>query len=164
VPEGAVFRRFLVAVGDSSCTDQLVTDVARLASTCEAEVLLVHVSDCNVCCGAMDHPALHDHEHELLWSLVESLAGRGVRSRSELRVTTSGRIAEHLLDAAAEWRADLLVAASGRSGRLRGRSWRRVLAKLLDDAACPVLVVPAAGRVDATAPGPDSESQTRIEG
>src|SRR5215813_6900163 len=90
----------------------------------------------------MDHPALHEHEHELLRSLVESLAARGVRARGEVRVTTSGRIAEHLLDAAAEWRADLLVATAGRPGRLRGRPWRRVLGRLLDGGACPVLVLP----------------------
>jgi len=142
VPEPAVFQRILVAVGDGSCADQLVTGVAGLASTGDAEVLLVHVSDCNVCCGAMDHPALHEHEHELLRSLIERLAACGVNARGEARVTASGRIAEHLLDAAAEWRADLLVAAAGRPGRLRGRPWRRVLARLLDDGACPVLVLP----------------------
>lgn len=119
MPEPAVFQRIPVAVGDGSCADQLVTGVAGLASTGDAEVLLVHVSDCNVCCGAMDHPALNEHEHELLRSLIERLAACGVRARGEARVTTNGR-----------------------PGRLRGRPWRRVLARLLDDGACSVLVLP----------------------
>jgi|SRR5215831_3867777 len=142
MPEPAAFERIMVAVGDGSCAAQLVASVAGLASTGAADVLLVHVSDCNVCCGAMDHPALHEHERKLLQSLVESLSSRGVRACSALRVTTSGRVAAHLLDAAAEWRADLLVATAGRAGPLLGRPWRRVLAKLLNDAECPVLVLP----------------------
>jgi len=85
VPELAVFQRILVAVGDGSCADQLVTGVAGLASTGDAEVLLVHVSDCNVCCGAMDHPSLHEHEHELLRSLIERLGACGVKARGEAR-------------------------------------------------------------------------------
>jgi len=141
MPEPAAFERIMVAVGNGSCPAQLVVSVAGLASTA-ADVLLVYVSNCNVCCGAMDHPALHEHERKLLQSLVESLSSRGVRARSALRVTTSGRVAAHLLDAAAEWRADLLVATAGRAGPLLGRPWRRVLAKLLNDAECPVLVLP----------------------
>src|SRR5262249_56023967 len=74
--------------------------------------------------------------------VIGRLGACGVKARGEARVTTNGRIAELLLDAAAEWRADLLVAAAGRPGRLRGRPWRRVLARLLNDGACPVLVLP----------------------
>ncbi|HYW25686.1 MAG TPA: universal stress protein [Terriglobales bacterium] len=142
MPEPAAFERIMVAVGDGSRAAQLVVSVAGLASAGAADVLLVYVSDCSVCCGATDHPALHEHERELLQSLVDGLCARGVRARSELRVTASGRVAAHLLDAAADWRADLLVAAAGRPGPLRGRPWRRVLAKLLNDAECPVLVLP----------------------
>ena len=184
MPEPVVFQRILVAVGDGSCAEQLLAGVAGLASGGDAEVLLVHVSDCNVCCGAMDHPALHAHERELLGSLVQGLSALGIRARGDMRVTTSGRVAEHLLDAAAEWRADLLIAADGRSGRLRGGPWRRLLAKLLHDAVCPVLVLPrpqsaAAGPetsrwwrltrrpgewMPARPTGPGHESQTRSEG
>jgi nucleotide-binding universal stress UspA family protein len=90
----------------------------------------------------MDHPALHEHECELLQSLVESLGVLGVQARSELRVTPTGRIAEHLLDVAAEWRADLLIAAAGRPGHFRGRPWWQALERLLREAPCPVLVLP----------------------
>jgi nucleotide-binding universal stress UspA family protein len=142
VESASDFRRILVVVNDGSDADQLATATARLASHPGSEVLVVHVSDVNACCGAGDHPALHEHEHALLQSLVDGLCLRGVRARSELRRTTSGRVAEHLLDAAEQWHAELLVAGVGRLGRLRGRPWRRVLAKLTDDGSCPVFLLP----------------------
>ncbi len=85
MPEPAVFQRILVAVGDGSCADQLLTGVAGLISTGDTEVLLVHVSDCNVGCGAMDHPALHEHERRCcgrssrVSALTESGVWRGAR-------------------------------------------------------------------------------------
>jgi len=84
MPEPAAFERIMVAVGDGSRAAQLVVSVAGLASAGAADVLLVYVSDCSVCCGATDHPALHEHERELLQSLVDGLCARGVRARSEL--------------------------------------------------------------------------------
>src|SRR5215472_1822457 len=87
---------------------------AELATSTEAEVLFVHVADCNVCCGAQDHPALHAHERDLLEHLVAELTGRCIRSRGEQRVTASGRVAEHMLDAIAEFQADLLIVPAPR--------------------------------------------------
>lgn len=131
-----------MAVGNGGGVNGLVDAAAELALDGEADVLLVHVADCNVCCGAQDHPALHAHERELLERLVEELAGRGVRSRSEQKATVSGRVAEHMLDAAAEFGADLLVVPGARPGRIRGRPQRRLIQRLQRGASCPVLVVP----------------------
>lgn len=133
-----MFRRIAVAVGDGDGVDGLVDVAAELALDGEADVLLVDVAECNVCCGAPDHSALHAYERNLLERLVEVLAGRGVRSRSEWRVTVSGRVAEHVLDAAAEFRADLLIVPGAPCGRFRGHSQRR----LQRGTDCPVLVVP----------------------
>jgi nucleotide-binding universal stress UspA family protein len=136
------FKRILVAVDDGSYADQLVAAAAGLTSQEGAPVLVVHVSELAACCGAVDHPALHAHEHAAVRSLVEGLRTRGVQAQSQLRTTTSGRVAEHLLDVAEGWHADLVLAAVGQPGRFRGRPWRRVLEKLLDEAPCPVLLLP----------------------
>jgi nucleotide-binding universal stress UspA family protein len=113
------FKRILMAVDDGSYADQLVTAAAGLTSQEGAQVLVVHVSELAACCGAVDHPALHAHEHAAVRSLVESLRTWGVQAQSQLRTTTSGRVAEHLLDVAEGWHADLVLAAVGQPGRFR---------------------------------------------
>lgn len=137
-----MFNRIIVAVGDRDRVEGLCAMTAQLAGQGGAEVLLVHVAECSACCGAQDHPALHVHERDLVDQLVAELAGSGVRSRGEQRVTFGGRVAEHLLDAAAEFRADLLIVHGARPGRLWDRSQKRVIRRLVDGADCPVLVLP----------------------
>lgn len=56
MPEATMFQRILVAVGDVSSADQLVAGAAGLASNRAAQVLLVHVSDTNACCGQWTIP------------------------------------------------------------------------------------------------------------
>jgi nucleotide-binding universal stress UspA family protein len=141
LPGPARFRRIVVEVGDGSQATQLETAVARVASG-DAEVRLVHVSDRGGCCAAVDHPALHEPERELLSSMVARLSARGIRARSEQRATASGRVAEHLLDAAVECAADLLIVGPSEAGRLRGRSRRRVVQRVVRESTCPVLVLP----------------------
>jgi nucleotide-binding universal stress UspA family protein len=144
VLEEAVFRRILVALGDGSTADRLGSAAANIALRSDAEVVFVHVADISGCCSVVDHPALHEHEQDLLRSQVEKLASRGLSARSEHRITASGRVAERLLEVAVESRADLLIIASARPGRLRGRSQRRVVHKVLHDAPCQVFVMPHA--------------------
>ena len=73
-----MFSRIVVAVGDGSDADRLEAAAGRLAAGTDAEVLLVHVADRQVCCGGSDDPALHQHD-DLLRRLVENLGGRGSR-------------------------------------------------------------------------------------
>lgn len=135
-----MFSRIVVAVGDDSTAEQLQANCARLAAGTGAEVLF--------CTWPSTMPvvaqwtALHAHERDLLQLLVEDLTSRGIRAHSEHRVTASGRIAQHLLDAAAEFHADLVIVATGQSRWFGGRSQRRLVQKLLTDSACPVLVLP----------------------
>ena len=153
-----MFHRIVVAIGDGSCTDQLESAAISLASGTDAKVLFVHVSEWSACCGAADHPALHEYERDLLSLLVENLAARGIRAGSEQRVTASGLVVQHLLDVATESSADLLIVPAGQPGRLRGGFWSRVIGRLMREAPCPVLVlrpspsaatrrVPATGRL-----------------
>ena len=151
-----MFHKIVVAIGDCSCADQLKAAAISLASGTDAEVLFVHVSEWSACCGAADHPALHEHERDLLTLLVDNLAARGIRAGSERRVTASGRVVQHLLDVATESSADLLIVPAGREGRLRGGSWSRVVGRLLREAPCPVLVLrssPSAATRQVPAPG-----------
>ena len=143
-----MFQRIVVAVSDSAGAEGLGAATAELTASREAEVLFVHVAECNVCCGAQDHPALHAHERDILEQLVADLTGRGISSRGEQRMTATGRVDENMLDAAAEFRADLLIVPASRPGRLSGRAQRRVIDQLVRGADCPVLVLPrpAVGR------------------
>ncbi len=159
VLEEAMFHRILVAWGDGSNGDPLGDAATNLASRGDAEVLFVHVGDIGGCCAAVDHPALHEHEQGHLQAQVEKMASRGIRARSEQRLTASGRVAEHLLDVAVESRADPLIIAGAHPGRLRGRSQRCVLEKLLREAPYPVLVLSQAAPEPARAERPWSTRQ-----
>lgn len=150
-----MFHKIVVAVGDGSCADQLESAAISLASGTDAEVLFVHVSEWSACCGAIDHPALHEHERDLLTLLVDNLA-RGMRAAREQRVTASRRVVQHFLDVATELSADLLIVPAGRPGRLRGGSWSRVIGRLMREAPCPVLVLrpsPSVATRQVAAPG-----------
>lgn len=145
LPDATMFGRIVVA----SATAHTLTSLDRRRSAS-----FVQVAECSACCGPPDHPALREHERDLLRVVVERLLAHGIRARGEQRVTVSGRASRHILDAVEESRGDLLIAA-GQSGRFRSLSHRRLIARLLRVAPCPVFVLPlppeARGRSAASA-------------
>lgn len=139
-----MFRRIVVVLGDGSYADQLGAAAISLAAGADAEVVFVQVGECSACCGPPDHPALREHERDLLSVLLEKLSARGIRARGEQRVTVTRRVSRHILDAVEQSSGDLLIIAAGQSGRFRSLSHRRLIARLLREAPCPVYVVPVA--------------------
>jgi nucleotide-binding universal stress UspA family protein len=145
-----VFEHIWVAVdggGDDGSGLRVAMDLARCTG---ARVTVCHVL------GAEDDEPVDDRD-----ALAHELLGAGAAARCRARTTATalgsspvvdvvpcvvrGRWAEVLADLVRRARADLVVIASprrprGRLGRLLGGD---PLRRVLDHAACPILVIPA---------------------
>jgi nucleotide-binding universal stress UspA family protein len=121
--------KILLAIDDSACSTAAADAVIRQFLPSETEVCILHVDEwpkglpismqfAGGAAAADDVCSLHEtirrKNRSLVAGVARRLEGTGFRARTELRV---GDASHEILDAAAEWRPDLIVMGShGRRG------------------------------------------------
>lgn len=139
------FRRVLVAVDFVPAAAHCV-EVARELTEPGGALRLLHVVEWvpSVVEGsvagygsARDLRALHAASLRRLEEIARGLVGVAV----DVEVV-EGQPAGAILDAAEEWKADLVVVGGRRRARFAGLRVGGVVERLLRDARCPVIVVP----------------------
>ncbi|MBV6415666.1 MAG: Universal stress protein A [Steroidobacteraceae bacterium] len=149
-----MYRKILVPVDGSPTSGAGLREALRLASEARAQLRIVHAVDESVfSSGYLVPEAMDPRTYESLRDMIHAEGARileaaeavvrpsGVEYSTQLIETVGGRAAQHILDAARQWQADLIV--MGTHGR-RGIS-RLVLGSdaelVLRSSSVPVLFV-----------------------
>ena len=132
----------LVAVGEPSDRQPMLTRAAELAVASQAAVVVLHVRERHFARGVVwDEPAPADAA-ELLNESTYELRRRNVACRGVVCLAPAGHVAEAIVGAAMDLPADLIIV-----GRSPGWVWARLMTASISQrvirlAPMPVLVVP----------------------
>ena len=159
-----MYPRILVALDDSAPAARALAEAIRLAATPPAHLRLLHVVDnWGLWRGdelPVDPEAIDDawavQGRELLAQGAATARASGVAVDTLLQATNGRGIAETIVAAAAHWPADLIVVgAHGRRGLVQ-LVLGSVAEGVIERAAMPVLVLPAAATAstEPSDPGP----------
>lgn len=139
------FQRILIAIDDSLQAESALDVGVALARDLHAQVLLVHVVNPAVAyAGAGELLAtdvltdLRQQGQDLLLR-TRMRAGEGVAKDCAL---LEGPAAREIVEAAAEWDADLIVMGTHGRGRVASFLMGSTAQEVIRDARCPVLAVP----------------------
>ena len=134
----------IVVPSDGSSAAELQLASARaLARATGARIVVTHVTESDPDAGeAIPQHGGASALAERVRGQVEALRDSGVRAEFEILVR-AGDIARAIAEAASTYDADLIVARPRRGGLHRDAS-NDIARRLIDLAACPVLVVPQA--------------------
>jgi nucleotide-binding universal stress UspA family protein len=144
-----MFERVLLSVDSSADSDKAVRTAGDLARRYSSTVLVVHGRDVRIvpppATSTPMPPRAIDLETEeearkIVDDAVEALRKDGVEARGEV-LTSRGHIADHILDAARVFNADLIVLGSRGMSRLHQLVIGSVANKIIQLASCPVLLV-----------------------
>jgi nucleotide-binding universal stress UspA family protein len=158
-----MYAQILVALDDSEPAARALTEAIRLAATLRAQLRLLHVVDnWGPWRGGelpIDPEAIDDawaaQGRQLLAQGAAAARAAGVAVDTTLQETGGRGIAETIVATAAQWPADLIVVgAHGRRGVIQ-LMLGSVAEGVIERAALPVLVLPAA------APGTAAPSAPR---
>jgi len=134
----------LVAVGESSMGQPALKRAAELAVASEAQVVVLQVRERHYARGVVwDEPAPADAA-ELLNESTYDLCRRNIAGRGAVRLARAGRVAEAIVSAAVEFRADLIVVGRSPEGSLARFLTAKISNRVVHLAPVPVLVVPRA--------------------
>jgi nucleotide-binding universal stress UspA family protein len=140
------FRRVLVCVQDASQVERAV-ELARRASvpgTTEARVLHLNLRE-NIG-GRRFAIETKSEASYVVEATVFELRMADLGASGQVRAALVDRAANAIVAEAAGWGADLIVLGTPRRGELMTRLFGSVTLRVLQRAACPVLVASAAGR------------------
>lgn len=145
-----MYRRLLVPLDGSALAEKALAHAQELARLFGSELILLRVvvspytlvaPDLILAGADPDLPALRANAEAYLRSVASRLEGQGVTVRT---VVCDGPVAETILDQAQAQDADLIVMSThGRSG-VRRWVYGSVAERVLQGAACPVLLIRAA--------------------
>jgi nucleotide-binding universal stress UspA family protein len=135
----------IVVPSDGSSAAELQLASARaLARTTGARVVVVHVTESESSVGeAISRHGGADARASRVRGQVDALRDAGVRAEVEI-LADGGDVACAIADTATKHAADLIVARPSRTGSSHRDASGDVAQRLIDSAACPVLVVPRA--------------------
>jgi len=137
----AAFDRVLVAISDASQVER-AAELARQAGAGEASVLHLNLRE-NI--GGRRFPLETDSAAAgIVEAAVLELRMAGINASGQVRHALVDRAAEAIVDAAAEWNADLIVLGSSRRGKLASRLFGSTALRVLQSADRPVLVASSA--------------------
>lgn len=140
----AAFDRVLVAISDASQVET-AAELARQAGAGEASVLHLNLRE-NI--GGRRFPIETDSAAAgIVEAAVLELRMAGIKASGQVRHALVDRAAEAIVDAAAEWNADLIVLGSSRRGKLASRLFGSTALRVLQSADRPVLVASSARTV-----------------
>lgn len=140
------FKRILIALDETPLSAHAVDVATSLAESVQGDIGLVHVIDMSLVAGAEGFPAAEvlNDLRQAGRNLFERAAARLPSMKNAWQFLKEGSPADHIVKAAQEWGADLIVIGShGRSGVPR-IFLGSVAEKVIRFAPCPVLVVKAA--------------------
>ena len=141
-----LYQRVLIAVADASQVGPVV-ELARRAGVREARVLHLNLRESY---GGRRFPLEADAAASYAAeAAVFELRMAGMATSGQVRHALIGKAAEEITAEAAEWGADLIILGPSSSGELASRLRGSVTLKVLQHAACPVLVAAPAGDADA---------------
>lgn len=144
-------HRILVGVETDDSSTRLLAEVTRLALALGSEVVLLHLAEADPTfmpfegdTSTMRHEraTVERGEHRAVQAMAESLRGQGVNARA---LQFRGPPADAIADRATELKADLIAVGSHQRGPLMRALLGSVSHRLVDQAPCPLLVVPHPG-------------------
>jgi nucleotide-binding universal stress UspA family protein len=135
----------IVVPSDGSSAVELQLASARaLARATGARIVVTHVTEGDTAAGeAFSQQSGEDDLATLVCMQVEALRDAGVRAEFEILVR-AGDVARAIAETASKHDADLIVARPSRGGVPHRDESGDMVLRLIDLAACPVLVVPRA--------------------
>jgi nucleotide-binding universal stress UspA family protein len=147
----------LVAIGQSSNRQPTLRRTAELAVASQAAVVVLQVRERHYARGVVwDEPAPADAA-ELLNESTYDLRRQNIVCRGAARLAPAGRVAEAIVDAAQDFRADLIVVGRSPEWALSRFMTANISQRVVRLAPMPVLVVPRARAISApTLPSPAS--------
>lgn len=131
-------RRILVAVAGGSDIASAMNAAAAAGSAPGSKVLVLHVPMAFVSGAGIAYVESEAEIGETLRQAGRILADAGLEG--EVRVAAPGSVARTIAQAAAEWKADVIVIGSSRLGNLSSLLLGSVTHQLLHDTNVPVLV------------------------
>ena len=143
--------QILVATDGSESAARAVEAAAKQAKALNARLVIVHVVCVdNLPLAELKDYALREHENltDVLYAFAEEKLAEAKKRAEALGATdveTSapfGDVAETLIEAARERRADMIFVGRRGRGRLSGLLLGSVSQKIVSVAPCPVVVVP----------------------
>lgn len=140
--------KLLVAIDLSDNTDTVVTKARALAAALAARVWLVHVADPEPAFVGYDVGPQYERdavaekfrkEHAALQAIANTWRAAGIDTTALL---VQGTTVETLLQEAADLQADMIIAGSHGKGAIRKLLVGSVSEGLLQNAKCPILIIP----------------------
>lgn len=128
----------------SSAAEPQLTSARALARATGARIVVTHVTESDT--GARDAISLHGGADALAARVrgqVDALRDAGVRAEFEILVQ-AGDVARAIAETASKHDADLIVARPSRGEAPHRDASDDIAQRLIELAACPVLVVPRA--------------------
>lgn len=141
--------KLLVAIDLSDNTDTVVTKARDIAQALKARVWLVHVADPEPAFVGYDVGPQYERdavaekfrkEHTALQAIANAWRADGIDTTALL---VQGTTVEILLKEAGELQADMIIAGSHGKGAMRRLLVGSVSEGLLQNATCPILIIPA---------------------
>jgi len=143
-----MFKTIVWATDGSDSADLALPYVKSLAAQENAAVVVVHIEE--VFFGRAGGYPVNADEDDLRAKVerqVADLTAGGIDAKLEKVHISGGSAAHAIAEAAAEAHADVIVAGSRGHTQLAGLFVGSVTQRLLHISPCPVLVVPAVGKV-----------------
>jgi nucleotide-binding universal stress UspA family protein len=143
-----MFKTIVWATDGSDSADLALPYVKSLAAQENAAVVVVHIEEVFV--GRAGGYPVHADEDELKAKIdrqVADLGASGIDAKLQKVHISGGGAAHAIAEAAAEAHADVIVAGTRGHTVLAGLFIGSVTQRLLHISPCPVLVVPAIGKV-----------------
>jgi nucleotide-binding universal stress UspA family protein len=143
-----MFKTIVWATDGSDSADLALPYVKSLAAQENAAVVVVHIEEVFV--GRAGGYPVHADEDELKAKIdrqVADLGASGIDAKLQKVHIAGGGAAHAIAEAAAEAHADVIVAGTRGHTVLAGLFIGSVTQRLLHISPCPVLVVPAIGKV-----------------
>jgi nucleotide-binding universal stress UspA family protein len=136
-----MFERILVAVDGSPKSEKTISIAVDLARRYEAEVTVVHVREYERYEGADVDLGPPIPAEQLVEKVLVSFRDAGVEARGTIRRADAGHTSDHIVEAARESGADLIVMGTRGMGELKSLLLGGVANKVVHHATCPVLLV-----------------------
>ena len=136
-----VFERIVLAVDGVDEAHGALAAAIDLAAKLGGEILVVHVHDLGLSSRETVGLETHEEARLLVEALVDVVAKHGVKARGELRAARSVEVAKEILEAARTFAADSVVLGSRGLGGFAGLLMGSVAYRVIQHAACPVVVV-----------------------
>jgi nucleotide-binding universal stress UspA family protein len=137
----------LVAIGEPSSGQPTLMRAAELATASQAAVVVLHVRERHYARGVVwDEPAPADSA-ELLNESTYDLRRRNIACRGSVRLARAGQVAEAIVSAALDFKADLIIMGRSPEWTLTRLMTSNISQRVVRLAPLPVLVVPRASTI-----------------